>query len=47
MVKKKVRGGFLLYLERQTHPSWINSKCPTPSKRGDPKGRVHYLRLEN
>ena len=33
MVKKRVRGGFLLYLERQTHPSWINAKCPTPRKR--------------
>jgi hypothetical protein len=36
MVSERVRGGFLLYLERQTHPSWIYAKCPTPSKRGDP-----------
>jgi hypothetical protein len=36
MVCERVRGGFLLYLERQAHPSWICAKCPTPSKRGNP-----------
>jgi hypothetical protein len=36
MVSERVRGGFLLYLERQTHLSWIYAKCPTPSKRGNP-----------
>ena len=43
MVKKKVRRGIYLYLERQTYLSWINAKCPPPSIRGDPKGRAHHL----
>jgi hypothetical protein len=47
MVRKRVREGFLLYLERQTHPSWINAKCPPPSTRGNPKGRAHHLGFEN
>jgi hypothetical protein len=46
MVIKRVRGGFLLYLERQTHPSWIYAKCPSPSTRGDLKARVHHLGFE-
>jgi hypothetical protein len=36
MVLKRVMGGFYLYLERQTHLSWINAKCPPPSKRENP-----------
>jgi hypothetical protein len=28
-----VRRGIYLYLERQTYLSWINVKCPPPSKR--------------
>jgi hypothetical protein len=37
MVKKIVRRGFYLYLERQTYLSWINAKCPPPSTRENPK----------
>jgi hypothetical protein len=36
MVSEEVRGAFILYLERQKHPSWIYGKCPMPSKRGNP-----------
>jgi hypothetical protein len=36
MVKKRVRGGIYLYLERQTYLSWINAKCPPPSTRENP-----------
>jgi hypothetical protein len=36
MVKKRVRRGFYLYLERQTYLSWINAKCPPPSTRENP-----------
>jgi hypothetical protein len=32
-----MRRGIYLYLERQTYLSWINAKCPPPSKKGDPK----------
>jgi hypothetical protein len=37
MVRKRVRRGFYLYLERQTYLSWINAKCPPPSTRENPK----------
>ena len=37
MVRKRVREGFYLYLERQTYLSWINAKCPPPSTRENPK----------
>jgi hypothetical protein len=37
IVKKRVRRGFYLYLERQTYLSWINAKCPPPSTRENPK----------
>ena len=47
MVSERVRGGFLLYLKRKTHPSWINAKCPPPSKRRDPKARAHNLGFED
>jgi hypothetical protein len=38
-----VRRGIYLYLERQTYLSWINAKCPPPSKRVDLKVRAHHL----
>jgi len=38
-----VRKGIYLYLERQTYLSWINAKCPPPSKRVDPKARAYHL----